>query len=81
MNITNIKMRRKDHGSIKAVVCLILDGDYALNDICIIQGKHRLFVKFPEGADGRIFFVPLSQEARSRIESTILSFYQNYQTA
>lgn len=48
MNITQIKMRKKDHGSIKAVVCLILENDYAINDICVIQGKYRLFVKFPE---------------------------------
>lgn len=48
MNITDIKILRKEnHGDLKAVVCLIFDGgDYAMNDVHIMQGKNRLYVQY-----------------------------------
>lgn len=77
MNITEIKMRRKEnHGRLKAVVCLIIDGDYAMNDVHIIQGDHGLFVSFPHWEDGRSVFAPLNHQARQKIENTILQAYR-----
>lgn len=77
MNITDIKMRRiTDHGRLKAVVCLIIDDDYAMNDVRIVQGNNRLCVQFPRWQDGRSFFAPLNQQARQKIEDEILKVYR-----
>lgn len=78
MNITEIKMRRKEnHGRLKAVACLIFDGgDYVINDIHIVQGENHLFVQFPRWGDGRSIFAPLNQQARSKIEDEILKAYR-----
>lgn len=78
MNITEIKMRRKDHGRLRAVACLVFDdGDYAINDIHIVQGDSRLFVQFPRWQDGRSVFAPLNQQARRKIEDEILKVYRS----
>ena len=76
MNITDIKMRKKDHGRLKAVVSLTIDGNYALNDFYVIQGNKRLYVQFPRTKDGRNFFVPINNQAREYLENKILQAYQ-----
>lgn len=76
MNITDIKMRKKDHGRLKAVVSLTIDGNYALNDLYVIQGNKRLYVQFPRTDDGRTFFVPINNQAREMLENKILEVYR-----
>ncbi|WP_099205533.1 septation protein SpoVG family protein [Scatolibacter rhodanostii] len=77
MNITDIRIRKKtNHGDLKAVVCLIIDGDYAMNDIHVIQNEERLYVQFPKWANGKSIFAPLNHQARQKIEDSILKVYR-----
>lgn len=79
MNITEIKIRKKEnHGALKAVVSLIIDGNFALNDIRLIQtAEARMLVKYPVNDKGKSFMAPLSNIARLNIEDKIIRTYYN----
>lgn len=81
MNITDIKIRKIfAEGKIKAVVSIILDGDFAVHDLKIIEGIERLFVAMPnrKSEDGRYQDIvhPISSEARAQLEKIVLGKYQ-----
>lgn len=81
MNITDIKIRKIfAEGKIKAVVSIILDGDFAVHDLKIIEGIERLFVAMPnrKSEDGRYQDIvhPISSEARAQLEKVVLGKYQ-----
>lgn len=80
MNITDIKIRKIfTEGKVRAVVSLILDGDFAVHDLKVIEGVERLFVAMPNrrSEDGRFQDIvhPISSEARAQLESTVLEHY------
>lgn len=78
MNITNIDVKPvKNADRLKAVVSIIIDNEYAFHDIAIIQGNFRLYVQFPWSKYKRDFFIPLTPEARKKIEQQILNKYKN----
>lgn len=79
MNITKIEIKPKQNaGRLKAVASIVIDAEYALHDIAIIQGDHRLYVQFPWSTHNRDFFVPLTPAARKRIEHQILGEYKEH---
>lgn len=81
MNITDIKIRKLfSEGKVRAIVSMILDGEFAVHDLKIIEGTERLFVAMPNrrSEDGRFQDIvhPISSEAREQIESAILARYE-----
>lgn len=81
MNITDIKIRKIfTEGKIKAVVSIILDGDFAVHDLKVIEGIERLFVAMPnrKSEDGRYQDIvhPISSEARAQLEQVVLGKYK-----
>lgn len=81
MKITDIKIRKLfSEGKVKAVVSIILDGDFAVHDLKVIEGIERLFVAMPNrrSEDGRFQDIvhPITSEARAELESVILSKYE-----
>lgn len=80
MNITDIKIRKIFmEGKVRAIVSIILDGDFAVHDLKVIEGVERLFVAMPNrrSEDGRFQDIvhPITSEARSQIENVILEKY------
>lgn len=68
-------------GAIKAVVNVILSGDYAVGPFRVMGGPNGLFVTYPkrQGGDGNWYstFRPLSRDARQRLEERILTAYRD----
>lgn len=80
MNITDIKIRKIfPEGKIRAIVSIIIDGDFAVHDLKIIEGIERLFIAMPNrrSEDGRFQDIvhPITTEAREQIETSILEKY------
>jgi len=80
MNITDIKIRKIfPDGKIRAIVSIIIDGDFAVHDLKIIEGVERLFIAMPNrrSEDGRFQDIvhPITSEAREQIEALILEKY------
>lgn len=81
MNITDIKIRKLfPDGKVRAIVSIILDGEFAVHDLKVIEGVERLFVAMPNrrSEDGRFQDIvhPISTDARSQIEGAILEKYE-----
>ncbi|MBE6837676.1 MAG: septation regulator SpoVG [Ruminococcus sp.] len=80
MTITDIKVRKTfEDGKLKGVVSVTFDNYFAVHDIKIVQGEERLFVAMPSRRDDngtfRDIVHPISQEARTVIENSILDAY------
>lgn len=80
MNITDVKIRKIfTEGKVRAIVSLILDGDFAVHDLKVIEGVERLFVAMPNrrSEDGRFQDIvhPISSEARKQLEDIVLEKY------
>lgn len=81
MNITDIKIRKLfSEGKVRAIVSIILDGEFAVHDLKVIEGTERLFVAMPNrrSEDGRFQDIvhPISTDARAQIETAILGKYE-----
>lgn len=81
MNITDIKIRKIfTEGKVRAVVSIILDGDFAVHDLKVIEGVERLFVAMPNrrSEDGRFQDIvhPISTDARTQLEAVVLEKYK-----
>jgi stage V sporulation protein G len=83
MEITDIKIRKViTDGRLRAIVSLTFDNMLAVHDIKIVQGDERLFVAMPSRKDDngvfRDIIHPISQSARSFIESEIIDAYEKH---
>lgn len=81
MNITDIKIRKLfSEGKVRAIVSIILDREFAVHDLKVIEGVERLFVAMPNrrSEDGRFQDIvhPISSDARTQIEGVILEKYE-----
>lgn len=81
MNITDVKIRKLfSEGKVRAIVSIILDGEFAVHDMKVIEGTERLFVAMPNRRtdDGRFQDIahPISSDAREQIERAILKKYE-----
>ena len=83
MEISDIKIRKTMHdGRLRAVVSVTLDNAVAIHDIKVVQGDDRLFVAMPshrESTGGyRDITHPISTNARSALENSIIEAYRQY---
>lgn len=81
MNITDIKIRKLfSEGRIRAIVSIIIDHDFAVHDLKVIEGIERLFVAMPNrrSEDGRFQDIvhPITSEARQQLEDAVLEKYR-----
>lgn len=81
MNITDVKVRKLfTDGKVRAIISIILDGDFAVHDLKVIEGVERLFVAMPNrrSEDGRFQDIvhPISSEARTHLEAVVLDKYR-----
>lgn len=87
MEITDVRIRKlmtaqqsQQAGRLKGIVSITFDGIIAVHDIKIVQGDRRLFVAMPSRKDDsgvyRDIVHPITSDARSLIEQTVLSAYR-----
>lgn len=83
MQITDIRIRSVEkEGKMKAVVSITIDDEFVVHDIKIIEGEKGMFIAMPsrKAADGeyRDIAHPINTATRERLQSMILSKYQEY---
>ena len=82
MKITNVTVRRaeREDSRMKAIVSVLLDDEFAVHDIRIIEGTKGLFVAMPSRKTTtggyRDIAHPISQEVRTMFEKEILEAYE-----
>ena len=82
MKITSVNVRKieKEGSRMKGIASVLLDDSFAVHDIRIIEGDNGLFIAMPsrKTATGgyRDIAHPINSETRERIQSLILSKYE-----
>ena len=84
MEITGIKIRKiLEHGRLRGIVSVTFDDVFAVHDIKIVQGEHRLFVAMPsrrdESGSYRDIVHPITPSAREAIEAQVLDAFMEEQ--
>lgn len=81
MNITDVRVRlfKKEEGKLKAVASIIIDHDFVVHDIKIIEGSEGAFIVMPsrKAPDGeyRDIAHPLRTDVRELLKTKILAAY------
>ncbi len=82
MKITNVSIRKveKEDSRMKGIASVLLDDEFAVHDIRIIEGTKGLFIAMPSRKTSvgnyRDIAHPISQEVRSMFEKAILDAYE-----
>ena len=82
MKITNVSIRKRDRedSRMKAIASVLLDDEFAVHDIRIIEGTKGLFIAMPSRKTSsggyRDIAHPISQEVRTMFEKEILDAYE-----
>ncbi len=82
MKITNVSIRRseREDSRMKAIASVLLDDEFAVHDIRIIEGTKGLFIAMPSRKTSsggyRDIAHPISQEVRTMFEKEILDAYE-----
>jgi stage V sporulation protein G len=82
MKITNVSIRKveKEDSRMKGIASVLLDDEFAVHDIRIIEGTKGLFIAMPSRKTStggyRDIAHPISQEVRSMFEKEILDAYE-----
>ena len=82
MKITSVNIRKvnRENSRMKGIATVLLDDEFAVHDIRIIEGDNGLFIAMPsrKTATGgyRDTAHPISQEVRSMFEREILDAYE-----
>ena len=82
MKITNVTIRRaeREDSRMRAIASVLLDDEFAVHDIRIIEGTKGLFIAMPSRKTStggyRDIAHPISQEVRTMFEKAILDAYE-----
>ena len=81
MKITNVSIRKveKEDSRMKGIASVLLDDEFAVHDIRIIEGEKGLFIAMPSKKTPtggyRDIAHPINPEVRAMFEETILKAY------
>ena len=81
MNITDVRVRKvTKEGKMKAVVSIMIDDEFVVHDIKVIEGEKGLFIAMPsrKATDGeyRDIAHPINSKTRNEIQDIILQKYE-----
>ncbi len=81
MQITDVRVRKvSKEGKMKAVVSIMMDNEFVVHDIKVIEGEKGLFIAMPsrKAGDGeyRDIAHPINSETRDKIQKIILESYE-----
>lgn len=83
MEITEVQIKKvnKEESRMKGIATVILDGEFAVHDIRVIEGVNGLFIAMPskKKIDGEYKDTahPITKEARKKFEDAIFEAYEN----
>ena len=83
MKITNVSIRKSDRedSRMKAIASVLLDDEFAVHDIRIIEGTKGLFIAMPSRKTSsggyRDIAHPISQEVRTMLKKKFLMLMKN----
>ena len=81
MNITDVRVRliSKDEKKLRAIASVILDNEFAVHDIKVIEGTEGHFIVMPsrKAPDGsfRDIAHPIRSEVRDKLSEAVLNAY------
>lgn len=81
MEITEVQIKKiaKENSRMRGIATVILDNEFAVRDIRIIEGTNGLFIAMPsrKKADGEYKDTahPITKEARKKFEDAIFKAY------
>jgi len=85
MEITSVRIREMNENSkMKALVSIIFDKEFIVNDIKIIEGSKGMFIAFPSKPTNEGYkdiCHPINEESRKKIQDAILEEYQDFKIA
>lgn len=82
MNITDVRVRllKNDEGKMKASASIVIDNDFVIHDIKIIEGTDKNFISMPsrrtKDGEYRDIAHPLRTEVREELAQLILLEYE-----
>ena len=83
MKITNVSIRKSDRedSRMKAIASVLLDDEFAVHDIRIIEGTKGLFIAMPSRKTSsggyRDIAHPINPDVRKMLEDAIIKEYNN----
>lgn len=80
MQITDVRVRRLEtEGKLKATASIVIDDQFVIHDVRIIQGTNGLFVSMPrrktQEGEYRDLAHPITAEARNLVHTAVLTAY------
>lgn len=80
MEISDVRIRRLNgEGKVKAVASIVIDGEFVVRDIRVVEGSNGLFIAMPSRKlpDGEFLDIahPITQGARDLIQQKVLEAY------
>jgi len=84
MEITEVKINKdvKITGRLKGIAEIVIDGEFIIHDIRIIEGEKRIFLAMPSRKTSTGKFKdkchPITQECRQKIENAVLKEFNKY---
>lgn len=80
MQITDVRVRRLEtEGKLKAIASIVIEGQFVVHDVRIIEGTNGLFVSMPrrkiQEGEFRDVAHPVTAEARELVHKAILTAY------
>ncbi len=82
MKITEVQIHKteRENSRMKGIATVIIDNEFAVHDIRVIEGVDGLFIAMPSRkiADGKYRDTahPISKEARAKFEKAIFDAYE-----
>lgn len=87
MKITEVQIRKieKENSRMKGIATVILNDEFAVHDIRVIEGSNGLFIAMPSrktvNGDYRDIAHPITKESRAKFEEAVLNAYNNVEIA
>ncbi|MDZ4169309.1 MAG: septation regulator SpoVG [Coriobacteriia bacterium] len=80
MDITKVTLRPVDMNKVVAIASIVIDDCFVIHDLRVVNGDKGLFVAMPSrklpNGEFRDICHPISTEARSDIQSAVLSEFE-----
>jgi stage V sporulation protein G len=81
VQITDVRLRKvNSEGRMKAIASITIDDEFVVHDIRVIDGNNGMFVAMPSKRtpDGEFRDIahPISSETRDKIQSAVLTAYE-----
>ena len=81
MRITDVKVVKIENtGKTKATASIVMDNEFCVNEIKVIEGDKGLFISMPDrrlpNGEYKDFAHPINTETREKIQNAILEEYK-----